>query len=207
MLPRIRITDLLSEVAGWTLLIDCFTHLRSGETVADPRVLMASLLADGLNLGLTRMAEACTIAGLGQLAWVADRHVRDETYALALRRLVDQQQREPLAAIFGGGSASSSDGQFFRASGFGRDAGRVNAHYGDDPGSKFYTHLSDRYAPFHTKVIAATASEALHVLDGLLYHQSEVIVRRHHTDGGGDAEHVFALLALLASSSRRESRT
>jgi hypothetical protein len=30
MLPRIRITDLLSEVAGWTLFIDCFTHLRSG---------------------------------------------------------------------------------------------------------------------------------------------------------------------------------
>jgi hypothetical protein len=29
---------------------------------------MASLLADGLNLGLTRMAEACTIASLGQLA-------------------------------------------------------------------------------------------------------------------------------------------
>src|SRR5271165_4421384 len=197
MLPRIRITDLLSEVAGWTLFTDCFTHLRSGETAADPRVLMASLLADGLNLGLTRMAEACTIASHGQLAWVADWHIRDETYALALRRLVDQQQREPLAAIFGGGSASSSDGQFFRASGFGRDAGRVNAHYGDDPGSKFYTHLSDRYAPFHTKVIAATASEALHVLDGLLYHQSEVIIRRHHTDGGGDAEHVFALLALL----------
>jgi hypothetical protein len=27
---------------------------------------MASLLADGLNLGLTRMAEACSIASLGQ---------------------------------------------------------------------------------------------------------------------------------------------
>jgi hypothetical protein len=96
-------------------------------------------LADGLNLGLTRMAEACTIASLGQLAWVADWHFRDETYALALRRLVDHQQREPLAAIFGGGFASpsdgqffaaifgggfasSSDGQFFRAGGFGRDA-------------------------------------------------------------------------------------
>jgi formylglycine-generating enzyme required for sulfatase activity len=44
------------EVARWTLFTDCFTHLRSGETVADPRVLMASLLADGLNLGLTRIA-------------------------------------------------------------------------------------------------------------------------------------------------------
>jgi len=95
---------------------------------------------------------------------------------LALRRLIDHQQREPLAAIFGSGFASSSDGQFFRAGGFGRAAGRINAHYGDDPGSKFYTHLSDRFAPFYTKVIAATASEALHVLDGLLYHQSEVTV-------------------------------
>ena len=197
MLPRIRITDLLSEVARWTLFTDCFTHLRSGETVADPQILMASLLADGLNLGLTRMAEACTIANLGQLAWVADWHIRDETYALALRCLIDHQQREPLAAIFGSGFASSSDGQFFRAGGFGRAAGRINAHYGDDPGSKFYTHLSDRFAPFYTKVIAATASEALHVLDGLLYHQSEVTVRRHHTDGGGDSDHVFALLALL----------
>ena len=99
--------------------------------------------------------------------------------------------------MFGGGSASSSDGQFFRAGGFGREASSINAHYGDEPGVKFYTHLSDRYAPFHTKVIAATASEAAHVLDGLLYHQSEVEARRHHTDGGGDSDHVFALSALL----------
>src|SRR5437764_10852620 len=134
MLPRIRITDLLSEVARWTLFTDCFTHLRTGETTSDPQILMASLLADGLNLGLTRMAEACTIASLGQLAWAADWHIRDETYALALRRLVDHQQREKLAAIFGGGFASSSDGQFFQAGGLGRDAGRLNAHYGDDPG-------------------------------------------------------------------------
>jgi TnpA family transposase len=197
MLPRIRVTDLLSDVARWTLFTDCFTHLRGGEVVANPRILIAGLLADGLNLGLTRMAEACTIASLGQLAWVADWHIRDETYALALRRLVDHQQSEPLAAKFGGGLASSSDGQFFRAGGFGRDAGRLNAHYGDEPGSKFYTHLSDRFAPFFTKVIAATANEALHILDGLLYHQSDVTVRRHHTDGGGDSEHVFALLALL----------
>ena len=164
---------------------------------ADERVLMAGLLADGLNLGLTRMAEACTIASLGQLAWTADWHVRDETYALALRCLVEQQQREPLAAIFGSGFVSSSDGQFFRAGGFGRDAALLNAHYGDEPGSKFYTHISDRYAPFHTKAIAATASEALYVLDGLLYHQSDITTYRHHTDGGGDSEHVFALCSLL----------
>ena len=87
MLPRIRITDLLAEVAGWTSLPNCFTHLRTGEPAADSRILMAGLLADGLNLGLTRMAEACSIASLCQLAWTADWHIREETYALALRRL------------------------------------------------------------------------------------------------------------------------
>ena len=197
MLPRVRITDLMAEVAGWTLFPDCFTHLRTSETAADVRTLLAGLLADGLNLGLTRMAEACSVASLGQLARTLDWHIRDETYALALRRLVNQQQREPFAARFGRGTASSSDGQFFQAAGFGRDASRLNGHYGHKPGFKIYTHLSDRYAPFFTKLIAATASEALHVLDALLYHQSEVPLGRHHTDGGGDSDHVFALCSLL----------
>jgi TnpA family transposase len=90
-----------------------------------------------------------------------------------------------------------SDGQFFRAGGFRRDTARLNAHYGDEPGGKFYTHLSGRYAPFHTKVIAAIASEALHVLDGLLFHQSDITGGRHHTDGGQNSERVFALCSLL----------
>ena len=55
--------------------------------------------------------------------------------ALARRCLVDYQQREPLAAIFGGGFASSSDGQFFRTGGFGRDAGRVNPITATIPGA------------------------------------------------------------------------
>jgi TnpA family transposase len=104
---------------------------------------------------------------------------------------------EAFSAVFGGGRVSSSDGQFFRAGGFGSDAGSLNAHYDKKPGYKIYTHLSDRYAPFFTKLIAATSSEALHVLDALLYHQSEIGIDRHHTDGGGDSELVFALCALL----------
>jgi hypothetical protein len=93
--------------------------------------------------------------------------------------------------------ASSSDGQFFQAGGFSRDAGRLNAHYGHKPGFKVYTHISDRCPPFYSKLIASTASRALHVLNALLYHQSDVATRRHHMDGGGDSDHVFALCTLL----------
>lgn len=53
----------------------------------------------------------------------------------------------------------------------------MNLHYGQDPGVKFYTHLSDQFGPFHTRVIAATANEAPHVLDGLLYHQSSLVIK------------------------------
>jgi TnpA family transposase len=73
----------------------------------------------------------------------------------------------------------------------------VNARHGPEPAIAFYTHISDRYAPFHTKVISASAGEAAHVLDGLLYHSADLEIAIHHTDGGGVSDHVFALCALL----------
>ena len=41
------------------------------------------------------------------------------------------------------------------------------------------------------------AGEAAHVIDGLLYHEADVSIAVHHTDGGGASDHVFALAALL----------
>ena len=123
--------------------------------------------------------------------------MREECYTQALASLIDAQHRQPLAAHWGSGTTSSSDAQFFRAGGRGEVGGLVNLHYGQDPGVKFYTHLSDQFGPFHTKVIAATANEAPHVLDGLLYHQSSLVINEHYTDTGGFSDHVFAMCRLL----------
>jgi len=46
-------------------------------------------------------------------------------------------------------------------------------------------------------VIAATANEAPYVLDGLLYHQSSLIISEHYTDTGGFSDHVFVMCRLL----------
>ena len=132
-----------------------------------------------------------------QLSWTADWHVREECYAQALAGLIDAQHSQPLAVHWGSGNTSSSDAQFFRAGGGGEVGGMVNLHYGQDPGVKFYTHISDRFGPFHTKVIAATANEAPHVLDGLLYHESSLVINEHYTDTGGFSDHVFAMCRLL----------
>ena len=90
-----------------------------------------------------------------------------------------------------------ADGQRFRASGRGEQSGQVNLRYGNEPGMLFYTHISDQYTPFYTKVIAANARDATHVLDGLLYHESDLRIEEHYTDTAGFTDHVFALCHLL----------
>ena len=75
----------------------------------------------------------------------------------ALARLIEAHRALPLARVWGDGTTSSSDGQFFRAGSRGEALGDVNARYSNEPGVAFYTHVSDQFGPFHTKVIAATA--------------------------------------------------
>lgn len=197
MLPRVKITELLLEVDAWTGFTDQFTHLRTGLPPEDREALLSSILADGINLGLARMAEACKTVSLRRLTWTSDWHIRDESYGHALAQLIDFQHGHPFARHWGEGTTSSSDGQHYRAGGKGEAIGRVNARYGNDPGAMFYTHVSDQFGPYHVKVISATESEAPHVIDGLLYHDSSLEIQEHYTDTGGATEHIFALCSLL----------
>jgi hypothetical protein len=181
-------------VDRWTRFTDDFTHLKNQEPAKDRPLLLTVILADAINLGLHKMAEACPGTSIAKLSWLSAWHIRDETYSKALARLVNHQHRQPFAAYWGEGTTSSSDGQQFRAGGRGEQAGQVNLRYGTEPGVLFYTHVSDQYAPFHTKVINATVRDATHVLDGLLYHESDLKIEEHYTDTAGFTDHVFAPL-------------
>ncbi len=178
------------------------TNQRSGRAPDDRSALLTMVLADCINLGLPRMSEACRGATLRQLAWIHDWHVREECYAAALARSIDAHRALPLARMWGDGGTSSSDGQSFRAGGRGEALGDINARHGNEPVVAFYTHISDQFGPLHTKVIAATASEAPHVLDGLLQHQTGLRITEHYTDTGGATDQVFGLLTLLDTASR-----
>jgi TnpA family transposase len=196
LMPNLRITSLLAEVDRWTGFSGALTHLHSGAPVDDRRIALTAVLADATNLGLTRMAEACSVASYRQLAWTAAWHLREETYRQALAILVNAQQRQPLAALFGAADVSSSDGQHFPTAGPGEAVGAVNAHYERTASALFYTHLSARQAPFHTVAIPPSG-EAAYVIDGVLYHEADLSIATHHTDGGGVSDHNFALAYLL----------
>ena len=50
---------------------------------------------------------------------------------------------------------------------------------------------------FHSKLISTTVRDATYVLDGLLYHESNLRIVEHYTDSAGFTDHVFAMMHLL----------
>jgi TnpA family transposase len=196
LMPRIRITELLHDVASETGFLAGFTNLRTGRQSDNHNALLAAILADGTNLGLARMAAASQGVTRDQLVWTKDAYVREDSYHRALAILVDAHHRLPITSTWGTGTTSSSDGQFFRG-GKRMAVGDINARYGVDPGFSFYTHVSDQHAPYSVTVISAATHEAPYVLDGLLHHGSSLKIAEHYTDTGGATDHVFALCAML----------
>ena len=196
-MPSISITDLMMAVDDATGFTDAFSDLRKGSPPVDRRALLSVLLADGINIGLKKMADACQELSYWELVRAATWHVRPETYDRALAILVDVQSVLPFAANWGRGQTASSDGQHFRAGATGEAMNVVNAKYGSQPGMFAYTHVSDQYAPFHVQRIGATAHEAPFVLDGLLLHDSGLKITEQFTDTGGFTDHVFAACSFL----------
>ncbi len=196
-LPRVKITDLLMEVDSWTDFTEHFTHLKTAEPTSNKTLLLTAILSDAINLGLRKMAESTPGITYAKLSWLQAWHIRDETYSSALSVLVNTQLKHPFATNWGEGKTSSSDGQEFKSGGHGKERGSVNPKLGSEPGLQYYTHVNDQYIPFHTKVINSGVRDATYVLDGLLYHESDLRIEEHYTDTSGFTDHVFALMHLL----------
>jgi len=197
MYPLIEVPDLLREVHEWTGFADQFTHVRTGDMPQNIPAMLAGTLADATNLGPKRMAGASKGISAHQIGWMRMFHARTETYRAAQASVTDAHARHPHALLWGNGTTASSDGQFFRASDRAAGRGDINLHYGSEPGTKFYSHLSDQYGYFSILPISPTESEAAYVLDGLFDHDTILDIEEQFTDTGGASDHVFALFALI----------
>jgi hypothetical protein len=133
-------------VNSWTEFSSCFTHLRTREQARSTPAILSAVLADATNLGARRMAEASADVSERQIVWARLFHIRPETYKAAQTAITDAQSLHSHARLWGSGTTSSSDGQFFRASDRATSRSDSNRHYGSQPGGKFYSHLSDQYS-------------------------------------------------------------
>lgn len=196
-LPTARITDILLEVDAATGFTEAFAHLRTGAPCEDRIGLLNVLLAEGLNLGLRKMAEASNTHDYWQLSRLARWHVESDAMDQALATVVDAQGKLDMARHWGLGTTASSDGQFFPAARQGEAMNAINAKYGSDPGAKAYSHVNDQYAPFASRLIPVTVSEAPYILSGLLANEAGRQVREQYADTAGYTDHVFGMSGLL----------
>ena len=196
-LPDVRVTNLLLEVDDEIGFTEAFTHLRTGAPCKDRIGLLNVLLAEGLNLGLSKMAGATNTHDFFQLSRLSRWHVESEALSRALAIVIEGQSVLPMARFWGAGQTASSDGQFFPTTRQGEAMNLINAKYGHEPGLKAYTHVSDQFGPFATQTIPATVNEAPYILDGLLMTDAGQKIREQYADTGGFTDHVFAVTALL----------
>lgn len=111
-----RITDILLDVEEDIGFSEAFTHLRTGVPYADKIGLLNVLLAKGLNLGLSKMAEATSTHDYFQLSRISRWHVESDAINRALAVVIKAQSALPMARFWGTGTTALSDGQFFPAS-------------------------------------------------------------------------------------------
>jgi TnpA family transposase len=125
--------------------------------------------------------------------------VREETLTAANAEIVNRHHELPLSAVHGTGTLSSSDAQRFGIRASSLLASYYPRYYGYyEKAIGIYTHISDQYAVFSTKVISCSPREALYVLDGLLENNTILKIREHTTDTHGFTEniHIPSLLVV-----------
>ncbi len=198
MIPRIKLTDLLMEVANWTNFDELFIHASTGRPPKgeEKAVLMAALMALGTNIGLSKMADATPDITYHQMANTAQWRLYDDAMLRAQATLVNFQHKLKLSSYWGDGSTSSSDGMRVQV-GVSSLHADANPHYGTGKGATIYRFVSDQFSTFYTKVINTNARDAVHVIDGLLHHETDLTIEEHYTDTAGYTDQVFGLSHLL----------
>jgi TnpA family transposase len=198
MLPRIKLTDLLLEVAQWTGFDQEFIHASSGHPPkgSERAVLFAAIMAMGTNIGLTKMAQATPDITYRQMANAAQWRIYEDTMKRAQAVLVRFQKKLPLTKFWGDGTTSSSDGMRVQV-GVSSLHADANPHYGHGRGVTFYRFVSDLQIAFHDIVINTNARDAPHVIDGYLHHETDLNIEQHFTDTSGYTDQIFGLAHLF----------
>lgn len=198
LLPNVKLAEILFEVSKWTGFDRYFTHASSGEAPKEHEVplLMASLMAIGTNIGLSKMGDSTKDFTYHQLANISQWRLHDDAMKKAQACLVNYQHHLYLPSHWGDGTTSSSDGMRIQV-GVSSLISEHNPHYGSNKGSTIYRFVSDQYSTFHTKVINTNVRDAVHVIDGLLEHETELCINEHYTDTAGYTDQVFGLSHLL----------
>src|SRR3546814_18255186 len=97
---------------------------------------MNGLLAEGVNVGLRKIAAATNTHSFWELLRIARWHGEGSAYDRAIALIVEAHAALPMAAFWGQGHSASSDGQFFLPTESVEAMNLINGKYRNDSGRK-----------------------------------------------------------------------
>ncbi|SJM90994.1 transposase (fragment) [Crenothrix polyspora] len=183
-LPGIGVADLLWFVAGETGFLKAFTHVleRYVKQDADPRLILACIVAMGTNMGLWKMAEVSGLSHSALLA-TARNFLRVETLHAANDAISNATAALPVFREYDIDQQihSSSDGQRIETQINTINAQHANKYFGLKKGVSSYT-LSANHVPINAKIIGTHEHESHFVFDILHNNTTDIRPERHSTD-------------------------
>ena len=191
----IRLADLLIEVEND---LGFSVHFQQPGERVDPGevcALLAAILAHGCNLGLYTMEKVAPDIPYRRLKNVSDWRLVEENQRAALAAIVHGISRLDAAGHWGDGTTSASDGQRFAMPQ--KVLQRTYSTRFNDFALEFYSFVADNYAPFYSRPVECTDRDAPFVLDGVLYHESDLNLEEHYTNTHGYTEINFAAFGMV----------
>lgn len=192
LFPRISMIDMIYEVHSWNGFLDDFKENIDSSVSNRQKNIVATLLANGHNIGFSRMANSSSIDE-NVLRRTNEYYFNNNTLSKAQITLVNYHHNLEISKNWGTGTKSSSDGMRIQITSKTIYAD-YNAHY-RNRGGAIYRHISDQYSPYFVSMLRGRDSN--YVLDGLLYHYTKLEISEHSTDTAGYTEQMFALTYLL----------
>ena len=191
LFPKVTMTEMIYEVNSWTKVLEDFKEGLE-EFSEKQKIIVATLLANGHNIGFSKMAISSSIDE-GTLRRANEYYFVNSTLSKAQKTLVNYHNSLEISKNWGEGDKSSSDGMRIAITSKTIYAD-YNSHYGNKGGG-IYRHITDKYTPYYVQMLEGRDSN--HVLDGLLYHGTDLDIYEHSTDTAGYTEQMFALTYLL----------
>ena len=200
MLPRVDLPELILEVMSWhPAFMDAFTSISGAESrLADLHVTVAALLVcRACNLDYTPVIKNGVTPLTRGLSHVDQNYLRGDTYSAANVPLIEGQDDNALARVWGGGRVASVDGTRFVVPVNTIHARPNRRYFGRRRGSTWLNMVNDQAVGLASRVVAGTPRDTLHLLD-VLYNQDgdlapDIIV----TDEGSYSDLIFGLVHLL----------
>lgn len=198
-LPGIGIADLLWFGASKTGFLNAFTHVleRYVKQEADPRLILACIVAMGTNMGLWKMAE---VSGLSYsaLQTSARNFLRAETLHAGNDAISDATASLPMFPMYDikDKKHSSSDGQRIETQIHTINARHSSKYFALKKGVSAYTMVLN-HVPLNARIIGTHEHESHYVWDILANNTTGVQPERHSTDTHGTNQVNFFILQVF----------